>query len=326
MNEEKISKYTALNSFIKDHPFIEIISEDKYYCKYCVKIYTYRPHEGRRPLDKHISTQAHTRAVDSKLIQKRLEFDVQEGKVDLFDEDLVNMFLSTGIPLHKLETQEMKTFFKKYTGRNLKSTKHYQTTVIDRIYTKKYDQILENLKNKECYLMFDETIDIKGRYILNILVGLWSKNKIDNNPKLIKMVELSKTNSTTVLAEVLNVVSILSDGNILNSKIKLVLSDMAGYALKAGRMLKDIIPSVKHITCLAHMVHLVCETIRKDSDAADNFFALLKRKLTKNKLNQQLFYEITDLKMPKFPVITRWGTWIEFGCFVFENIQKIKLF
>ncbi|KAG0438495.1 hypothetical protein DMUE_3053 [Dictyocoela muelleri] len=186
--------------------------------------------------------------------------------------DFVKMLLNTGIPLHKTGTEEMRSFLNKYTGRCLKSTTHYQTSVVDKLYVEKYSEILSKFISKEYYLMFDETTDIKGRYLLNIFVGLWS-NRAGNNPMLIKIVELSKTNADNVLKEVLNIVSSFSDRNISKSKIKLVLSDMATYSLKAGRLSKDVLPSLKHITCIAHMLHLVSETLKKESVISDRLFA-----------------------------------------------------
>lgn len=44
----------------------------------------------------------------------------------------------------------------------------------------------------------------------------------------------------------------------------MVLSDMDLYALKAERLLKDVIPSFKHITCISRMLHLDCETFEKN--------------------------------------------------------------
>ncbi|KAG0438038.1 hypothetical protein DMUE_3341 [Dictyocoela muelleri] len=163
--------------------------------------------------------------------------------------DFVKMLLNTGIPLHKTGNEEMRSFLNKYTGRCLKSTAHYQTSVVDKLYAEKYSELLSKFLCKEYYLMFDETTDIKGRYLSNILVGLWSNSK-GNNPMLIKMVDLSKTNADNVLKEVLNIVSSFSDGNISKSKIKLVLSDMAPYALKAESLLKNVLPFLKHITCI----------------------------------------------------------------------------
>ena len=40
--------------------------------------------------------------------------------------------------------------------------------------------------------------------------------------------------------------------------------------------------------------------------------------------NQKSFKNITNLPIPKFPIITRWGTWTVFAVFLSENYNKIK--
>jgi hypothetical protein len=54
--------------------------------------------------------------------------------------------------------------------------------------------------------------------------------------------------------------------------------------------------------------------------------AEIKRLLVKNRHNQQLYGLKTGLVLPKFPVITRWGTWVDFVSYIAENYDKIKCF
>lgn len=325
MDRKRHSKYNALNEFVQTSNCLSVVDDTTYFCKYCCKEYKYDANDGKRQLKRHINSKNHIKAEESKSVQQKLEYEIITEKIDPFDTDIVKLFLNTGIPLQKTDNKDVQNFFKKYTGRNLKSTKHYRTVVVDKLYCEQFDEILGSFKNVDYYIIFDETTDIKGRYILNILAGLCS-NTTPSSAKLLRMIELNKTNADTVMAEIMNVVTALCEGNLMGSKLKLVVSDMAAYALKAGRMLKQILPNIKHVTCLAHMLHLLCETLRKNLPLSDNLFAKLKHMLNKNKNNQQLFYAETNLKIPKFPVITRWGTWIEFGCFIFENYKKIMDF
>ncbi len=41
---------------------------------------------------------------------------------------------------------------------------------------------------------------------------------------------------------------------MLQKNIKLLSTDAASYALKAGRTLKEIIPGMKHVICLCHAI------------------------------------------------------------------------
>jgi hypothetical protein len=50
---------------------------------------------------------------------------------------------------------------------------------------------------------------------------------------------------------------------VQHKKIKLLLTDGAPYMVKAGSNLKVFYEHLVHLTCLAHALNLVCETIRK---------------------------------------------------------------
>jgi hypothetical protein len=98
----------------------------------------------------------------------------------------------------------------------------------------------------------------------------------------------------------------LHEGQINYDKIKLVLSDQVPYAIKVGKLLKDLIPGLKHVTCLCHPIHRLCEEIRCRCKKLNHICGEIKRLLIKNRHNQQM-YDITfGLNLPKFPIITRW--------------------
>ncbi len=52
----------------------------------------------------------------------------------------------------------------------------------------------------------------------------------------------------------------------------------------------------------------------------------MKKVLRKNKQNIDLFRKTTDLALPKFPICTRWGTWLDFAVWSKNNITLIKKF
>ncbi|KAG0438741.1 hypothetical protein DMUE_2891 [Dictyocoela muelleri] len=101
---------------------------------------------------------------------------------------------------------------------------------------------------------------------------------------------------------------------------------MAPYAIKAAKNLKDLFPNLKHVTCLCHVLHLVCEKLRNISPVINLIASDLKRVLIKNKENRALFKNITGLKMPAFPVITRWGTWLDFMVNIAKEYRKYEMF
>ena len=92
--------------------------------------------------------------------------------------------------------------------------------------------------------------------------------------------------------------------------------------LWAFQQLKDMYPYLNHVTCIAHGLHQVCESIRENYSVND-FIAALKKILVKASSHQVLYQEVTGLHLPQFPVITR-GTWIRCAVFLCENFDKIK--
>ncbi len=37
-----------------------------------------------------------------------------------------------------------------------------------------------------------------------------------------------------------------------------------------------------------------------------------------------MFKELTKLSLPSWPIITRWGTWLKFGNWIFNNFKNVK--
>ncbi|KAG0437804.1 hypothetical protein DMUE_3472 [Dictyocoela muelleri] len=141
--------------------------------------------------------------------------------------------------------------------------------------------------------MFDETTDVNGRYILNILGGIFSKSSRSKS-YLIRTVELSKTNSETVSREIFNLMVEMYDGKINYTKFRLIVSDAEPYAVKAVNDLKCLFYYVKHIKCLVHILHRLCEKIRDISPLSNLISSEIKRILIKNKEKQAVFKTTTN--------------------------------
>ncbi|KAG0440463.1 hypothetical protein DMUE_1731 [Dictyocoela muelleri] len=109
--------------------------------------------------------------------------------------------------------------------------------MLEPLFIKQKLEIYNILKEKDIYLMFDETTDVNGRFILNILGGICSKSSRSKS-YLIRTVELSKTNSEAVSREIIDLMVELYDGKINYTKLRLIVSDAAPYAVKAVNDLK----------------------------------------------------------------------------------------
>ncbi len=96
--------------------------------------------------------------------------------------------------------------------------------------------------------------------------------------------------------------------------------------LEIGKDIKKYFGDVKHVVCLCHNLHLLAEEIRKKNDIINTFIAKLKHVLIKNKTNLKLYKISTDLAPIKFPILTRWGTFLICADFIFQNLDSIKQF
>ncbi len=205
------------------------------------------------------------------------------------------------------------------------SGEHYRTRFFKELEQEERKKNKEYFKDKAFSIYLNETTDPQGRYILNIF-GLVLDCDAPNKSYLLESTELSKTNSATILTVVNLVVAnlISSSKNIGNFMV--FVTDGAPYCLKIGRELKKLYFNMKHIVCICHNLSLVAEELRNQNQLANKFVSELKHILNKNKANISLYSSVTGLPLIKFPIITRWGTFIDCVEFIVENYVLIKEF
>ncbi|KAG0430202.1 hypothetical protein DMUE_5686 [Dictyocoela muelleri] len=74
------------------------------------------------------------------------------------------------------------------------------------------------------------------------------------------------------------------------------------------------------------MLHRLCEKLRSVSENSNLISSEIKRLLVKNRENQAIFKNVTELNLPKFLILTRWGTWLVFMKEIIINYNKYKAF
>lgn len=321
---KKISEKSALSNFVKENNCFKI-EKQNVVCILCSKSFVYVPREGIKTFKRHLTSQSHCINKEKYVGQLTLEETCSLlTKNETFDRRLIEAFTAANIPLYKLQTPVFKKFLEDTTGMNIHDESYYRKMIVP-LYAEKQKEIFERLKNQDIFLLFDETTDANGRYILNILGGFCDK-KIKSLPYLLRSVELARTNSDTVSQEIIKLMIDLNGGNLDFTKLRLIVSDAAPYAVKAVKILKELFPNLKHVTCIAHLLHNLCEKLRDISPLSNYISSELKRMLVKNKKNQCVFKESTGLKLPKFPVLTRWGTWLVFMDEIVNNYDLYKNF
>lgn len=104
---------------------------------------------------------------------------------------------------------------------------------------------------------------------------------------------LEKTNNSTVMQSFIDACSFLWMGSIQYDKVLLAVSDQASYMLLAMSNLKSLFSNLNHVTCLAHCLHRVCEIVRDEYDAANEFISAIRKVLLKAPARIQLYKAIT---------------------------------
>jgi hypothetical protein len=131
----------------------------------------------------------------------------------------------------------------------------------------------------------------------------------------------------TISKAFVNACNILWANNIQNDKVLLVVTDQASYMLKPCEHLKINFPNLNHITCLAHCLNRVCEKIRVKFKGVNSLISNIKKNSDQMFAKMKSFFaKKSGLKVPKYPCITRWGTWLNTAFYYKNNYNKVKSF
>lgn len=113
-----------------------------------------------------------------------------------------------------------------------------------------------------------------------------------------------------------------------HKRIRLILTDQAGYMLKAFKKIKNsgLFKNLHHVTCLVHALHLAAEVIRKNCPIVDKLVSNMKKCLLKSPRRTNLFKQVVNIPRPPKPVLTRWAIWLEAAIYYTDNFEHIMKF
>ena len=225
-----------------------------------------------------------------------------------FEEQVVSSFLAADIPLHKLNHPSLKSLFARM-GKVLPSETAARACLA-KLASQKKEQIQELLRDKKIFLIVDEVEVAKQKYI-SVLVG-----SVDapNQTFLVNCHPLDSdryVNSSIILH---TVDDILRQLEIKRENFSLFLTDAARYMSSAGKTLKELYPSLMHVTCVAHLLHNRAMRVRAHFKNIDEVIATIKAATIKNKDRKKDFHD-AGLPSPPDPVITRMGN-LAWSCLI----------
>jgi hypothetical protein len=325
MTFKSLKEYKAVKKLLIMHPEISV-EEINLVCSICEKKYAYDPVIGTCNIRRHLDSLQHKKAAQRKISADSMNEHSNKQELTLqFNNDLILFMTKMNYPISNVDNIFFKEFFNKHFSYPTYSSTYYKEKFLPDIFNEKYKKLREIIGTESFYLIVDSTTNAIGQTILNILIGVCYKTKI-SDVYLMDCIEM--INCTAESYEVCIQASLFSFfGNQLErNKFVLVLTDQAPTMLKVGRLLKTYYNSLKHVTCLAHAMHNVCEKIREKNYLVDEIIIYLKRILIKNKSNKEILRKHTIVKLPKFPILIRWGSWLKFTSFIFDNYLNFSEF
>lgn len=318
MPKNKPSMTSVLNNYVKEFGE-KVFSSDGsvLFCKFCEV----------RVAAQHLKTNKHIRALNRHQNATTLKVQQQVTlcpKKSTFSKDLCQALISANIPLNKINNKDFRLFLEKYTNKEIPDESTLRKSYVDDIYLETMNKIRSNIAGHKIWVSIDETTDIQGRYIANVMIGTLEVDK-PGQVYLLNSEVLDKTNFSTISKLFDKSMSLLWPDCVRHDDVLLFLSDAAPYMIKAGKAISALYSKMVHITCLAHGVHRVAEEIRGQFQKVDKFIAKVKQIFLKCPARVLFFKnKAPNIPLPPEPIITRWGTWLKAVSYYSEHFKEIK--
>lgn len=278
-------------------------------------------------ITQHVTTEFHLKCLkkSSNNSKQMLLGDETKPKTSSFNEDLCLSLVAANIPWFKLQNPVFRDFLQNYTKKHIPDESTLRKSFLHPCYVKTIEKIREKIGDSYIYVVVDETTDINGSYIANLLVGVLNEQNA-SKPFLISCKKLDKTNHSTISRFVNDSLRILWPRGGNDEKVLLLCSDAAPYMIKAGKTLNVFFPNMIHISCLAHMIQRLAEKVREMYPNVNTLVSNLKKVFLKAPQRVDVYKEIMpSVPLPPEPVLTRWGTWVEAANFCANHFDNLKI-
>ncbi|KAF0696866.1 DUF659 domain-containing protein, partial [Aphis craccivora] len=137
-----------------------------------------------------------------------------------FKNDLTKFMIANDIPLWELKNAEFNNFFKKYIKLKLFDESTVRKIYVPLCYEDVLHKIRKKIGNSPIWVSIDETIDVQGRYVTNVIIGSLSSEN-STKPIVLTVEHLEKTNFQTISKLFNDSMSILWSEKVLHDKVLL---------------------------------------------------------------------------------------------------------
>ena len=267
-------------------------------------------------VDSHRKSKQHQGKLETKSKSQSKQTFLHFDQVN-FKEQVVSSLLAADIPLHKLNHPSLKSLFVRM-GKVLPSETAARACVA-KLASQKQEQIQEILCDKKIFLIVDEAEVAKQKYISVLVGSLDAPNQtflVNRHP----LHSGRNVNSSIILHPVYD---ILRQLEIKRESFSLFLTDAARYMSSAGKTLKELYPSLMHVTSFAHLLHNCAMRVRAHIKNIDEVIATIKAATIENKHRMKDFHG-AGVPSPPDLVITSWATWLKAVLYYSENLPAVR--
>lgn len=304
--------------------FIRITGDKSHVkCTLCHHVVNLRQDKVKYSMDEHLKSKKHKEALHEAASGQQTINKLFEAKdqTDHLNYSLVKAFVEAGIPLSKLNHGSIRKFLESALKMKVCDRRHLSKKYLPIIFKESLHDIREIVGDNHVYFIIDESPDVKFRAVVNVMVGVLNGSYV--KPMLLMVKHFDKSvNSTMIIQSLNDAANRLWPNGIKYDRIQLVVTDGAAYMKKAFES-APLFPNMIHVTCLAHAIHLVCETIHDNYPLVDQLVSLVKRTLGYSINRRKSFIEIVG-KLPPKAVVTRWGTFLDTAEFYHAHLDKVK--
>lgn len=263
---------------VKDYPAGTLHADDG--VLFCTTCNVAVDHLRKFCVDVHLKSEKHRHRLETKstagkqsslsgAVKRQMAAAMHRNETIL---EWVKLCTALNIPLIKSDHELMRTFFSGHVrnGGSIPGSHQLRERYLPELYEVARENLKQKLQGKKLCVIFDETPDVEGRCVLNILFAICEVNEHGKiTTYFADAVFMDKCNHNTVAQQV---VRVIQSYGIDYDDVVVFNTDNAAYMLKAYKsVLKALFPISVHITCLAHIINLIGDAFRKPFKEVDEF-------------------------------------------------------
>lgn len=311
MTKTKMSTISKCRKYVAEFRAEFKLSSSNYlFCNICSIVVQ---SDRRSTVLRHRETEKHKRSLMQIQIPGQTFLPNEITSRNDFTDKVVLAFLSSDIPLYKINNPYLKDLFR-YINKELPSESTCRSR-IPLLVSTEVTRIKNLIQGENIFLVIDES-ELCGKKYFNTLIGLLKE------PNKTYLIDCRVCDGSIDQRFVIHTIDDkVRDLEINRKEFSLLLTDAAPYMLAAGKILKEFYPNLFHVTCVAHLFHNCAEKVRAYYSNVDNLISSIKASTLKNKNRKNKFRLIGS---PPEPVLTRWGTWIKAALYYSNNLPAVR--